>query len=425
MEQIIANIIGAACFGGGIGMGLLVLIGLARQFLYIGRPNELLIFYGRGQSSQPMLGGGRRWLIPVLENVERMPMNTIPIDVQVTNAYSRGGIPLDVHAVANVKISNEPSQVNNAIERFMGRDREELRRVAKETLEGHLRGVLATLTPEEVNEDRLKFANTLVEETDEDFDKLGLWLDTLKIQAVSDSVNYLESIGRKRIAEVIRDAEIAESDAKSAAEEAEANQRQIGDVAVQQSETAIVERRNALRQLTAQLEATAQSEEETAQAAARQARATAEAELQEIRRELEQLRLQADVVLPAQAQQAAEALRAAGEAASIEEHGRAQAQVLQMMTDAWLMAGDDARDIFLIQQLEDVLRSVVTQVKGLDIDEVTLLDGGDGQALPRHLASFPATVRQILDELQTSTGIDVTGILAGAARDASKNTEGK
>lgn len=425
MEEILASIVTAACAGGGLAMGLLVFIGLARQFLYIGRPNELLIFYGRNKGSQPMLGGGRRWVIPLLEEVDRMPMNTIPIEIQVTNAYSRGGIPLDVHAVANVKISNEPERVNNAIERFMGRDRDELRRVAKESLEGHLRGVLARLTPEEVNEDRLKFANALVDEAEEDFDKLGLALDTLKIQAVSDNVNYLESIGRKRIAEVIRDAEIAESDAKSAAEESEARARQVGDVAVQQSETAIVERRNNLRQLTAQLEAQAQSEEEMAQAAAKQARAEAEAELQDIRREMEQLRLMADVVLPAQAAQHAEALRAAGDAASIEENGRAQAEVLKMMTEAWLRAGDDARDIFLIQQLEDVLRTVVNQVKGLDIEEVTLIDGGDGQALPRHIASFPATVRQILDELQTSTGIDVTGILAGAAQKSFEQPEVK
>ena len=110
-------------------------------------------------------------------------------------------------AVANVKISSDPKLIGNAIERFMGRDPIEIQRVAKETLEGHLRGVLATLTPEEVNEDRLKFANALVAEAEEDFVKLGLHLDTLKIQNVADPVNYLESIGRKRIAEVIRDAE--------------------------------------------------------------------------------------------------------------------------------------------------------------------------------------------------------------------------
>ncbi len=88
-----------------------------------------------------------------------------------------------------------------------------------------------------------------------------------------------------------------------------------------------------------------------------------------------------------------------------------------MMTDAWLSAGDDAKDIFLIQQLEQVLRTVVDRVNSVSIDEVTLLDGGEGTALPRHVASFPAVVRQVLDELHSSTGVDVTGILAGALDD--------
>jgi len=414
MFDTLLTLSGTACAALGAGVGLLTFIGIARQFLFIGRPNEMLIFYGRGKKTQIVMGGGRRWRVPLLEQVDSMALNTLPIDIQVTNAYSKGGIPLDVHAVANVKISNDEVIVGNAIERFLGRDRSELQRVAKETLEGHLRGVLATLTPEEVNEDRLKFAGALVNEAEEDFDKLGLQLDTLKVQAVSDEVNYLDSIGRERIAEVIRDAEIAESNARSDAERAEADSRKIGDVAIQESQTAIIQQRNQLRTLKAEMEASARSEDEKAQAAAAQSRASEEQRLQEIRRELEALRLQADVVLPAQADQVAKALRARGAASSIEENGRAMAAVLQMMTDCWLKAGDDARDIFLIQQLEDVLKTVIERVNGLSIEEVTLLDGGDGDALPRHIASYPAMVRQVLDEVHASTGVDVTGILSGS-----------
>ena len=81
-----------------------------------------------------------------------------------------------------------------------------------------------------------------------------------------------------------------------------------------------------------------------------------------------------------------------------------------MLTEAWIRAGKDAEDIFLIQQLEDVLKTVVTRVNGMEINEVVLLDGGDGQALPNHIASFPAMVRQVLQELHSTTGVDVTGI---------------
>ena len=412
MEALIETFIG----GAGLGLILLFILALFKQFLLIGKPNEVLVFSGRTRKLadgsevgyREILGGGWTWRWPIIEKVDRMKLTTIPIEIQTTNAYSAGGIPLNVHAVANIKVSSNPSRVKNAIERFMGRDPLEIQRVGKETLEGHLRGVLARLTPEEVNEDRLKFAQELTAEADEDFVKLGLDLDVLKIQNVSDDVEYLDSIGRSRIAEVIRDAEIAESDARSEALQAEAAATESGDVATQDSERTIVQKQNELRELKGRLEADVSAEEKKAERAAAEARASAEVELQEL------LRLQADIVLPAEAQRQAAIFDAQGKAAYTEEEGRAQAAVLQMMTDAWLRAGDDAKDIFLIQQLETVLQTVVERVNSVEIDQVNLLDGGQGEALPRHVASFPAMVRQVLEELHGSTGVDVPGILSGA-----------
>lgn len=106
--------------------------------------------------------------------------------VEVRNAYAKGGTPLNIQAIANVKISTDPAVVGNAIERFLDRDRSELARVSRETLEGYLRGVVATLTPEELNEDRLSFAERIASDVSRDLVKLGLQLDTLKIQSVSD-----------------------------------------------------------------------------------------------------------------------------------------------------------------------------------------------------------------------------------------------
>jgi flotillin len=419
MELLLAS--GAVAVGIGLAVVLLVLLFVLKAFIYIGRPNEVLVFSGSKQKMADGSESGIReirgeWAFqtPYFESmVGRMDLRTIPVNINVVGAYSQGGIALNVHAVANVKVSSQPVALKNAIERFLGRDPEEIRRVAKETLEGHLRGVLATLTPEEVNEDRLKFANALVEEAEADFLKLGLTLDSLKILNVSDEVRYLDSIGRQQIAAVIRDAEIAETTAVSDAKQVEASAHQRGEVAVQQARTTVIQRENALRQLKAEMEAEAKSEDERALAAAEQARAEAELELQEIRQKLETLRRQADRVLPAEAQQRAEEFKARGQAATIEENGRAMAEVLKMMTDTWLGAGKDAKDIFLIQQVESVMQTVVDRVKGLELEHVTLLDSGDGTALPQHLASYPRMVREILDELHASTGIDVTGTLAG------------
>ncbi len=418
MDPILTNLAGVVCLGLALSVGLIAAIAFVARFLAIGRPNELLVFSGRSSEGTLMVGGGWRVRIPLIEQVDRMDLTCLPVDIRVTNAYSLDGIALNVHAVANVKINPDETRVRNAVERFMGEGLGAIRRVAKETLEGHLRGVLSSLTPEQVNEDRLKFADALVDEAREDLDKLGLMLDTLKIQNVSDQSEYLDSIGRARIAEVVRDAEIAETTAMATAQEAEADARQRGEVAVQQSQTAIVRQENELRKLRAELEAEARAEEERAEASARQARAQAERELLEIRRRLEEIRLRADVVLPAEAERRAAALRAQGAAAAIEKNGEAMAAVLQMMTEAWLRAGPDARDIFLIQQLEEIMRTVTARLSDLELDEVVLLDSGDGQALPRHIASFPASVRQVLEELARTTGVDVTGILSGTTRPA-------
>jgi flotillin len=421
MEDLIANSIGWLCMGGGLGVGLLVMFGVFKKFLHIGRPNEILVFSGRTKKLadgtelgyREVLGGGWAFEMPFMEKVDRMTLTTMAIDITTTNAYSKGEIPLNVHAVANVKVSSDRRRVKNAIERFMGRDPSEIKRVAKETLEGHLRGVLAQLTPEEVNENRLKFAQALFDDVEEDFTKLGLMLDVLKIQNVSDDVEYLDSIGRPLIAAVIRDAEIAEADAKSEAEQAESAAEEDANVAVKQAEEAIVGQQNQLRELRGTMNADIDGARRQANKAAAEARARAEVDLQRIRGQVEELRLQADIVLPAQAQQQAAEFNARGDASFIEAEGKAMAEVLQMMTDSWQSAGPDAKDIFLIQQLENIMQTVVARVNQLQIDDVTLLDDGSGSALQKHIASYPAMVRGVLDELHTSTGVDVTGILSG------------
>ena len=420
------ELLGTAICGTLAGLAVLgALVAVAKSFLFICEPSEVLIFSGRqhtradgNEVGYRVIFGGRALRWPLLERAERMDMRNIPIDINTTNAYSKGGIPLNVHAIANVKVSRDPRIIGNAIERFLGRDPAEIKRVAKETLEGHLRGVLATLTPEEVNEDRLKFAGALVEECHDDFDRLGLQLDTLKIQNVSDDANYLNSIGRKQIAIVHRNAEMAEATNLSAAEQAEASSRRQGEVANENAASEIVQAVNKVAQERAEFEAKARSEEERTTQAALQARAEAELELQQIRKALEELRLQSDVVLPAEARRAAHALNARGKAAYVEADGKAMAEVLKLMTHAWLKAGANAKDIFLIQNLETVLETVVKRVNAIDVEEVNLLDAGDGKALPNYVASHPAMVTSILATLRDSTGVDVLSILGAANKPA-------
>jgi len=400
---------------------LLIVIGIARRLLYIARPNEALIFSGKRYTNEQgttlgykvVQAGRRAFRIPLLERVDRMDMTLIPIDIRVNNAYSKGNIPLQIHAVANVKIAAQDDHLPNAIERFLERSVEEVQLVAQQTLEGALREVLAQLTPEEVNEDRLKFADILIESAEDDMHKLGIQLDTLKIQHVSDDTGYLDSLGRPQIAAAKRDAENAENEAQRETTRAQAESQRIADVAKADAEKAILQRQNELRRIEADLEGEAQAVEREAEQAAKQARAKAEQELQAIRGELENKRLEADVVIPADIDRQAKALLAKGDAAPTAENGAAVVEVMRLMSEAWKEMGPQAREIYVIQHLEEIVGTVVRHLDDVEVDEVNVLDQGDGTGLSSYAATYPQMVAAVMRALGDSTGVDVPAILRG------------
>ncbi|MBD2345386.1 flotillin family protein [Anabaena subtropica] len=396
-----------------------VFVWFVKSFLCICKPNEILILSGRkwrtkdGQEmGYRVLLGGRAIRIPIVETVKRMDVTTMPVRVEVRNAYAKGGTPLNIQAIANVKISSDPMVVGNAIERFLDRDRSELTRVSRETLEGYLRGVVATLTPEELNEDRLSFAQRIASDVSRDFSKLGLQLDILKIQSVSDDVDYLKSWGRKQIALVIRDAEIAESNALTQAEQIEAQSEEYAQVAKTQDQIIVLEKENELRKIKAQLEQKAKSEEEITTAAAQEKKAKAEQVLQAFRAELERLRLQADEVLPAEARRQAQEFRAKGEAAFLEENAKAAALVNDILSQVWQQTGSDASKLFLIQQIEAVLQEAVQIPKRIQLEKVNVIDNGDGKSVASLVSVYPEIVLQFLENVNRTLGIDVAGTLS-------------
>ncbi len=389
-----------------------------KSFLCICKPNEVLVISGRKWRNEDgqevgyrVLAGGRAIRIPILETIDRLNVNTMPVQVEIRNAYAKGGTPLDIQAIANIKVSSRPNIVGNAIERFLGSKREEIARVARETLEGNLRGVVATLTPEQVNEDRLEFVERISADVSRDLEKLGLEIDTFKIQNVSDEVDYLSSLGRRRIAAILRDAEIAESDAIGEADRIEAECDQESEVAKAQDRIAILEKENELREMRAKLEQTAKSEEEVTEAAARERRAKFEQTLQTVRAELERLRLQADEILPAEARQQAQEINARGNAASFKENAKAEAMANEMMGEVWQNIGSDAPELMVIQQLEMILNEAVKIPSRLHLENISVVDSGDGRSLANLVNLYPDIMAKYLESVNQTLGIDVLGML--------------
>ncbi|MEM1168826.1 MAG: SPFH domain-containing protein [Cyanobacteria bacterium P01_H01_bin.35] len=399
--EIVLALLGV--FGLGTGAGVFVI----RNLYYICQPSEVLIFAGgrnrvgdtKKKVGYRLVKGGSSVRVPLLEQAFRMDLSNMIIELKVNNAYSKGGIPLTVESVANIKVAGEEPTIHNAIERLLGKTRQEIEKLAQETLEGNLRGVLASLTPEQVNEDKIAFAKNLLEEAEDDLEKLGLVLDTLQIQNISDEVGYLDSIGRKQQAELVRDSRIAE--AKTQAESiirAAENQK---NTSLKQIETEIeMARAEAERRIQdAMTKRQAVVAEAEADIGSKVARTQAEVAVQKERIKQVEQQLQADVVAPAEAECKQAIAQAKGDAAAIVEPGKAQAEGIRKLAESWKAAGENAREVFLYQKLEELLKIMVSTVPEVEMDNVTVINSQGGSNATKMAAFF--------EELKQTAGIDV------------------
>ena len=414
--------------GGGV-VAALVVLGVAvmaiwaiKSLIVVVSPNRAAVITGRKRVTDEgqTLGyrsviGGRSFRVPIIETVEWMNLETIPIEIQVSNALSKGHIPLTIDAIADVKIASEPEPVfHNAVERLLDKSEEEVMELAKDTLMGSLRGVVATLTPEEVNEDRIKFAKAVNEDAHDDLEALGFRLDVLKIQNVSDEKGYLDAIGRERAAIAVRNAEIAEADNESETRERQAAARQRAEVAEAEADIEVAEAHNRYRVRQAELDQEGEAAERTARVRAEQAEVEAQKELEQRRVETERERYRADVVVPAEAERQAAEEDARAAAAPIRERGRAEAEVLELLVSEVTAGGEHALSVFLAEKLPELLATAVEAVEDIDIDRLVVVDGGDGGGVANAANQRVAGAYGTIERLCSSLGLDIEEVLRAA-----------
>src|SRR2546428_9672824 len=174
--------------------GLTALIVFVKTNLVICQPNEVVIISGRRRKLRDgtvigyrIIKGGRGFKIPIIESVRRLPLNTLPIEFRLSKALTKAIIPINVDGLANVKIAgSEEEGVMNAVERFLGKNLNEISQVARESIEGCLRAAIATVTPEEANSQRQEVVGQATGQAREDLHKLGIVVDFLKIKNISD-----------------------------------------------------------------------------------------------------------------------------------------------------------------------------------------------------------------------------------------------
>ncbi len=326
---------------------------ISRNYLKVS-PNAVAVLSGRKRKlpdgrvvGYRMVKGGAALRIPLLEKVEYLHLNVMTIPLEIKRAYTLKGVPVSVKAVANVKIRGDDTSLQAAAERFLGMTHVEIQKVVFQTLEGHLRSILGTLTVEEVNSDRQSFAQKLTSEAATDLEKMGLGVDVLTIQEISDEEEYLNALGKRRTAEVKRDATIGEAEAHRDAKIKSSQALQEGEQAKfkADAEISLASRDFMIRQAQYQAEietqkARAEQAGPLSEATARQAVVAEEVRVERTRtqeliavQEQEVLRrqkeLEATVIKPAEADRQAAVTRAEAskQSAILEAEGRRSALI--------------------------------------------------------------------------------------------------
>ncbi|MGD8454175.1 MAG: SPFH domain-containing protein [Phycisphaerae bacterium] len=430
MEMILAA--EASWLSGGVVIGFvflvlaIIVVAIIAKLIVVGNPNEMLIISGRRQRDgfgYRTLIGGSTVVIPVLEKVSRLSLRNMQVALEV-KAQSGGGkmMPIFVNGVANVKVSSNPAERGNAVERFLGQPMQELQRVARETLEGGLRAVIGKMTPEEIVEDRDKFVQTVMREVSDDFRKLGLIIDSVNIQNVHDEEEYLVSIARKARAQVLSDARKAEAEraAEAVTKEAEANAEARQAKAERDAQARLIEASSHQRAEQARLtaeKAIAEADNDLRIRKAELARDAAlkEAEQQQAEAKAEQARLAATEVAKAVADRDVAKATAEGAAAKTLEEGKARAAAIEQIGKA-IKANPDALQVMLVEMMPDVVRYLAATVKDVSLGNVTVIDSGNGSAMAGAALGRAKVLSESLATLESVLGVDLRQVSQQIAR---------
>jgi len=475
---------GPLLFGIIFGLAVVIIVFLAylaSRFKKVG-PNQALIISGRrhtwidpatkqrGRRGFRIVKGGGAVVVPVLERVDILSLELLTLDVLVSRGYTKEGVPVTVEGVAQIKVRGDDVSIATAAEQFLSKSATEMSNVALQTLEGHLRAILGTLTPEQINSDRDAFAQEVQTVSAADLAKMGLEIVSFTVKEIRDDAGYLDALGVRPTAERKRDATIGEALAQRDAAIESAQAKQAAREAELAAETRIKEAEKEFKVQTAAFDKEADNKRAEAdlaytlqqnitQQAVKEQEVQVEVvaktkhiqvqEQEVMRREKELL---ATVVKPAEAEQQrirtlaeatkfqtltqaegqAEAIRSVGraeadasqarggaeaevirmqglaEAEVIKAQGLAEAEAMEKKAAAWAMYNQAA----IIQQLIDAMPQVASAIAGpLARTEriVVISSGGDGggTGTARVTQDISNIIAQVPATVEALTGVDL------------------
>jgi flotillin len=422
--------------------------------------NKIIVVYGKtiGNKTAHCVHGGGTFVIPLIQDYAVLSLEPMTCDIDLRGALSKGNIRVAVPSTFTFGISTDDTIMINAAERLLGVKKEDIIVQASDIILGQLRLSIATLTIEEINQDREKFLAKINENVNTELNKIGLEIINVNIKDITDESGYIDAIGKKAAAEAINKAkvEVAQQEKLGAVGEAEANKEKEVQVAEQTAQTEIgkTNAEKEQRVKTANLEAAAVEGENIAKAniadynanlSVKQAdalrvgeiaRANAERDVLIAQKEREEARLKKEEL----AQQEVEKLRiqieadaeaerqrriALGEADAIKAKYFAEAEGVKAVLEAKAKGYEElvkisnnrpeiATSFLMIEKIENIVSQQVEAIKNIKFDKITVWDGGAGSDKGSTTANFMKDLIKSLPamhDLAKQAGIELPQIL--------------
>eukprot|EP00794_Sanderia_malayensis_P016207 gene16207-17838_t len=411
-------------------------------------PNEAIVVSGACYERPFLLSGGRTFVWPCFQKVQKISLNVMTLSVESTKVYTVQGVPISVTGIAQVKVQGQNEEMlHHACEQFLGKTTRQIHQIALETLEGHQRAIMGTMTVEEIYQDRKKFSKSVFEVASSDLVNMGISVISYTLKDIRDEEGYLLSLGMKRTTEVQSEARIGKAKAhmESGIKEAVADEQEQKAKFVNETEVAKSKRDFALKKAEYDMEVNTKKavsdlayelqaaitkqkiKEEQMQINVIERNQQISLQEQEIsRREKE---LEATVRRPAEAEKfkmeklaqanrnriileaeaEAESIRIKGEAEAfaIEAKAKAEAEQMAKKADAWKEYQEAAMVDMMLETLPKVAAEVAAPLAACK--KVTMVSSGDGAVgaskLTGELLDIVVRLPKAMEEM---TGIDIT-----------------
>ena len=399
-----------------IGIVVLVMLVMALLNRYRRCPSDkILVIYGTtgDRGSARGVHGGGAFVWPIIQDYAYLSLTPIGIDANLTNALSRQNIRVDVPCRFTVGISTEPESMLAAAERLLGLQSSQIQEMARDILFGQLRLVIATMSIEELNSDRDKFLEAITANVEVELKKIGLRLINVNVTDIKDESGYIEALGQEAAAKAINEAKVRVAEQEKVGEigraeavrETRIRTAEANAQAVQGENEAKITIANSdanRREREAEAQRKAIAAEKVAQAQALEEAYAAEQKAEDARADRDRASQNANVivaqeiekrrlVIAAEAEAEQKRVNAKGEAdaifAKMEAEAKGLYEILTKQADGYdrmiKAAGGDATKAYtllLLEKLPELVKTQVDAIKGINIDKVTVWDGGAGNA---------------------------------------------